>query len=388
MPASTTIKLNPYSQQNSSNLSGPATPDVCELNRLAMRGLVPMFDAQKQLFSYRLLRTDTGLVNEGLSERYTIMTLLGLREVERTGVRTPFDVDGIYASFVRDTNWIHGAGDLGLLIWLTAAFAPGEVNALLKRIQLETVLERYSDAREARTMELAWLLTGLAHAGLACPEKLAELRDVADKTYRLLEKNRGQSGFFGHMGTSKSLAGFLRGRVGSFADQVYPIYAMSKFAMAYQLEAPAKLALHCANAICQAQGELGQWWWLYESHSGRISSKYNVYSVHQQGMAPMALIAAEEATGHSFQEPIRKGLRWLTGANELGTDMRDVKNGLIWRCIYPQQKQNKYTNVLRSLLGMSGVTPANADLKILYEDRSYELGWLLFAFGRFGVAGS
>jgi hypothetical protein len=385
MPATSTVNSNAAAKSGSPDATNIMTPDICELNRLAVQGLVPMFLPEKQLFSFRIVRTGPGMVNEGVSPRYTIMTLLGLRELERAGARTPFDVNGIYASFMKDTGWIEGAGDLGLLIWMVAAFAPDQLDSVFLRYHLETALDRYTDAREARTMELAWFLTGLAHAGLAVPEKIPSLRNLAEKTYGLLKQNRGGSGYFGHLSTSKSLAGFLRGHVGSFADQVYPIYAMSKFAMAYQLEEPAKLALDCTNAICRAQGELGQWWWLYNSRSGRVASKYNVYSVHQQGMAPMALIAAEEATGQSFQEPIYKGLRWLPGANELGVDMRDLSQGFIWRCIYSQQKSSKYLNVLRSLLGLPAGTPPASDLKVLYEDRCYELGWLLYAFGRFGV---
>src|SRR4029077_7768601 len=307
MPASSTIKLNSSHRQNPSKLRGAVIPDICELNRMALQGLVPMFVADKQLFCYRLVHTSQGLVSEGLSPRYTIMTLLGLRELERTGARAPFDVNAIYASLSQDRSWIQGAGDLGLMIWLTAVFAPTQIDGLFRSCHLETALDRYADAREARTMELAWFLAGLAPAGLACPEKLSDLRNLADKTYQRLEKNKGKSGFFGHLSTTKSVAGFFRGRIGSFADQIYPIYAMSKFAVAFHLEAPSRVALDCAKAICEAQGELGQWWWLYDSQSGRVSSKYPVYSVHQQGMAPMGLLAAEEATGHSFQEPIYKG---------------------------------------------------------------------------------
>lgn len=385
MPASSTPKLSSSEQQNQSKLPGVMNPDVCELNRMALRGLVPMFVAEKQLFCYRLIHTSQGMVSEGLSPRYTIMTLLGLHELERTGARSPFDVNAIYASFARDMSWIHGAGDLGLLIWLTAAFAPDQIDGLFRRCNLETALDRYADAREARTMELAWFLAGLSHAALACPEKLSDLRNLAVETHHRLEKNQGKSGFFGHQSTTKSVAGFFRGRIGSFADQIYPIYAMSKFAVAFQVEAASIAALACAKAVCESQGELGQWWWLYDSQTGRVSSKYPVYSVHQQGMAPMGLIAAEEATGHSFQEPIYKGLRWIAGANELGEDMRDISQNLIWRCIYPEQKYSKYLNVVRSLFRLPSARFSAADLRILYEDRPYELGWLLYAFGRFGV---
>lgn len=386
MPAGSTINFDSSLQQNPSKPPGAMNPDICELNRMALLGLVPMFVGEKQLFCYRLVHTNHGLVSEGLSPRYTIMTLLGLREVERTGARTPFDVNAIYTSFARDMSWIHGAGDLGLYIWLTAVFAPDQIDDLFRRCDLQTVLDRYDDARQARTMELAWFLAGLSHAALACPEKLPDLKKLAANTYRRLEKNKGRSGFFGHQSMSKSVAGFFRGRVGSFADQIYPLYAISQFARAFQVEAAANSALDCAKAICASQGELGQWWWLYDSQSGRVSSKYPVYSVHQQGMAPMGLLAAEEATAQSFQEPIYKGLRWITGANELGKDMRDMSQNLIWRCIRPQQEHSKYLNIVRSLVGLPGGTPAAADLRILYEDRPYELGWLLYAFGRFGAA--
>src|SRR5271165_795240 len=366
MSAGSTTKVNSTGKQNPSNGSRTITPDICELNRMSVRGLVPMFVAEKQVFCFRLVRTNQGMVSEGLSPRYTIMTLLGLRELERTGAKTPFDTNAIYASFSKDMSWIHGAGDLGLFIWLTSVFAPEQLDDLFRRCNVETALDRHVDAREARTMEMAWFLAGISHAALACPEKQASLRALADRAFQMLEKNQGKFGYFGHLSTTKSMAGFLRGSIGSFADQVYPIYAMSKFAVAFHLEAPSKLALNCAKAICEAQGELGQWWWLYDSKSGRISSKYHVYSVHQQGMAPMALIAAEEATGHSFQEPIDKGLRWIYGANELGVDMRDLSTNLIWRCIYPEQKYGKYMNVLRSMLGMPSAEFSAAELKVLH----------------------
>jgi hypothetical protein len=388
MPVSSTLKSNSSLQQNFSGLPGTVNPDLCELNRMSVQGLVPMFVPEKQLFCFRLVRTNQGMVSEGLSPRYTIMTLLGLRELERTGARTPFDLNAIYASLALNMGWIQGAGDLGLMIWLTAVFAPDQIDDIFSRCKLETALDRYADAREARTMELAWFLSGLSHAALACPEKLSDLKTLADVTYQRLAKNQGKSGFFGHLSTTKSVAGFFRGRIGSFADQIYPVYAMSKYAVAFHLEAPAKIALHCAKAICDVQGELGQWWWLYDSQSGRVSSKFPVYSVHQQGMAPMGLLAAEEATMQSFQEPIYKGLRWIYGANELKEDMRDMSQNLIWRCIYPQQKYGKYVNVLRSLIGMQSGGFSAADLRILHEDRPYELGWLLYAFGKFGIDGN
>ena len=39
-----------------------------------------MYDSEKGLFCHRLRKTSEGLKREGISQRYTVMTLLGLRE--------------------------------------------------------------------------------------------------------------------------------------------------------------------------------------------------------------------------------------------------------------------------------------------------------------------
>jgi hypothetical protein len=364
-----------------SQLGGNTAPSVRELLPLATRGLVPMFDADRQLFCHRLLRTENGIVREGWSPRYTIMTLLGLRELELGRMDSPFDTKAIYASFVRETNWIRGIGDLGLLIWLTAVFDPGQLGDIFSKFRCQTALDRYPDARSGRTMELAWFLAGLAHAVDTDPKQGRTLTDVALGTYRRLEKNQGESGFFGHLSTKSSVAGRLRGRIGSFADQVYPIYAISKFARALEVQDSLGRALKCADAICRAQGELGQWWWLYDSRSGRVSSRYPVYAVHQHGMAPMALFAVEEASGESFSPFVYRGLGWIN-RNELGVDMRDPGQNLIWRCILPEISQKKYWEIASNLMRSKNDDAPAGSLKVLYEQRPYEYGWLLYAFAR------
>jgi hypothetical protein len=356
--------------------------DIQELASFAARGLVAMFDADRQLFCHRLLATKQGLVREGVSPRYTVMTLLGLKELDSAGLGLPFDIRAIYRSLIRDTKWIQGVGDLGLLIWIAAAIEPNHLGDLFRTFDCETALDHFSDARERRTMELAWFLSGLAHAAETCPELVSTLTDPSMETYRRIEKNQAECGLFCHMSPEKSFLGRLRGHIGSFADQVYPMYAISKFAKAFHLEGPLGLALKCATAICGAQGKAGQWWWLYDVRSGRVSSRYPIYSVHQHGMAPMGLFAVEEATGKSFRESIDRGLRWIYGVNELGFDMRDVTQGVIWRCVLPRNRQAKLWEMV-----LSAVRPINHDtqvrsLEVMYEQRPYEFGWLLFAFAR------
>jgi hypothetical protein len=362
--------------------SSKSRPDIKQLIQMAAQGLVPMLDEERQLFCYRMVRTSRGLVREGLSPRYTIMTLLGLQRLQRAGGQSPFDAAAIYRSFASDRNWIRSAGDLGLFFWLVGGFEPEAIDRLTKQVDLHVVLERYSDAREGRTMELAWLLTGLACAAETSPQFAQTFAGLARETYRRLKENQGRHGLFGHMNVRKSLAGRLRGRIGSFADQIYPIYAISKFAKVFHVEEELDSALQCAMAICRAQGDLGQWWWLYDSRGGYVSSRYPVYSVHQHGMAPMGLFALEEATGCNFQKAIYKGLQWIYGANELRVDMRDSTGNLIWRCVLPKNKLARYREM--ALSGMRRPKPDQpvGALEVLYEDRPYELGWLLFAFAR------
>ena len=357
-------------------------PDIQLLLQLAARGLVPMFDKQRQLFCYRLVRGNQGLIREGVSPRYTIMTLLGLRALERSRANCPFDTESLYKSFAADTNWIQCAGDLGLFIWLRSEFAPETIDEVDKRFDLKKALDFYSDARGGRTMELAWLLTGLVSAASSSPNFANAFSDVTLRTYRLLRENQGRHGLFGHINERKSLIGRLRGRIGSFADQIYPIYALSKFSDAFHSDEALESALQCAKAICSRQGQMGQWWWLYDSDTGAVASRYPVYSVHQHGMAPMGLFAIEEASGQSFQEPVYKGLRWVYGINELGLDMRDCEQNLIWRSMLPKSSHVKYWNVASSIFGGSKRDTRVGPLQILHEDRPYELGWLLFAFAR------
>jgi hypothetical protein len=358
---------------------------IREMTSLAVRGLVSMFDPDKQLFCYRLRRTTKGLVREGVSRRYTTMALLGLDALQKTGVQCPFDTDAVFRSCADDPRWIHGVGDLGLLIWLTAEYAPEQLDDLFQRVNLEKSLERFADARKCRTMELAWFLAGLCHATMASPKRPWPLGDLAVDTYHRLQDNRGESGLFGHLATKKSLSGFVRGRIGNFADQIYPIYALSKFATAFNLEEPLDLALECALIICRLQGSQGQWWRFYDVDTGRVVGRYPVYSVDQYGLAPLALFELERATGRRFQNAIYRGLDWVYGSNELGEDLRIPSRQVIWTCILPRNRRTKYWEMADSFIRPAREHHAAESLRVLHEIRPYELGLLLCSFANYGM---
>ena len=358
-----------------------AKATVTRFVALATRGLVPMFDEQKQLFCYSLKKTEGGMVAEGLSPRYTMMTLMGLHRLEEAGGVSPVEIKPALQSLLANLHWLQDVGDLGVLLWTCALLAPERLTELEGRIELDTALIRYPSAKRGVTMEIAWFLTGLSNWALACPEKQSRLRDLAFQTFAMLKKNRGEQGFFGHLTRGGSVTGMTRGRIGSFADQVYPIYALTRFSQAYQEENALQAALQCGRGLCEAQGPSGQWWWHYDSLTGRVQEGYPVFSVHQHAMGPMTLFALGEATDGDFTPWIYRGLKWINAENELGFDMEDDAAQVIWRCQYRHTSQIKtYLKAAFNLGGSATPYETKKDLKVLFECRPYELGWLLYAF--------
>jgi hypothetical protein len=359
---------------------------IDRLNALAANGLVPMFDPEKRLFCHRLIRTENGLVREGISHRYTAIALMGLHRLEENGRSSPIAIQPVMDVLLANTRWVDNIGDLGLLLWLCALVAPERLGEVEARLEVKTALDRFSDARQGRTMELAWFLAGLSHRRLARQDTLPDLRALATRAYELLKDNQGERGLFGHVAKNKSIAGAIRSGIGSFGDQVYPIYAMTKYWEAFNDENAVERALDCALTICETQGPLGQWWWHYNSTNGQVAGRFPVFSVHQHGMAPMALLALGEAMQSDFGPWIYKGLEWIRD-NELEFNMEEASESLVWRSIFCPAT-SRYWNIAKSMFTNRGDIGRGKGLKVRFECRPYELGWLLYAFANWAGDGN
>jgi len=335
-----------------------------------------MFDPQRQLFVYTLRRTQDGLIPQGVSPRYTLMTLLGLHRYQQSGGKSPFAIAAVLEDLLQDLTWVNGIGDLGLLLWTVALTAPHDFADLEKRLDARRAPRRYRDARRLCTMELAWYLTGLSY-GLQVEARASGLAEQAEATFVRLIANQGGHGVFGHQATEMSLGGWLRGKIGSFADQVYPIYALTQFSKVSRQNNAVARALQCARSICRQQGGNGEWWWHYDASTGKVAETYPVYSVHQDGMAPMALQALAEASGEDFTGPLGKGLEWIGGQNDLQYDMRSQSDGVIWRC-FDLSKRDRLLRQFFVSDPAAARTPVEK-LHVNFECRPYELGWALYA---------
>lgn len=348
------------------------------LQELSVRALYDMFQPEKSLFCYRVKRRKEGIEREGLSVRYTIISLLGLHQIEKYGRDSPINTQGVLCGLISRAMEIDSIGDLGLLLWLCALSSPQSLEEIYRRIDIQGSLSRYPDAVQMKTTELAWFLTGLSYMTLTGSPSFKGQKDLVAQTYKLIKDNYGHRGVFRHQGKN-TIKGLLRGRMGCFADQVYPIYAFSKFAVAFNNKEALEIALECGYAICKLQGPLGQWWWHYDSVTGKVLGRYPVYSVHQHGMAPMALFALSDATGKNFDAPIYKGLEWVVGENELGFNLVDTIENVIWRSFYRKNYKMRLEEIL-SLSQLKKNARGSDDLIILFESRPYCMGWFLYAF--------
>lgn len=353
---------------------------VQELCDLAAAGLLQMFDSERQLFCHTYVRSRDGMSRQGLSHRYTMMTLLGLHRYEASGRRSPVEIASVLERLLHDTSWLTSAGDLGLLLWTCAELIPDRLAQVYKDIHAEEALKRFHDGQQGCTMEVAWYLTGLATCLLSGHSNLPGQAEQISAARKTLELNCGQSGVYGHLSRSNSVKSYLRRKIGSFADQVYPTIAFARLSQASNDTDARDRALRTATTMCGLQGALGEWSWHYDAATGKVVSRYPVYSVHQHAMAPMMLFAAAEAANCNFNEAIYKGLAWIGGNNELALNFVEPSLNLIWRCAYLELKDTYLDAALRFFKLRSGAADARA--RVRYECRPYELGWLLYAFAQ------
>lgn len=367
--------------------SGPgpgAMPPLskADLCRLAVNGLAPMIDPETGIYCCIYKRTSAGMVRELPSPRYTMMVLLGLHQYRQAGHELPIAMEATFEALLRDLKWIDNTGDLGLLLWTCAELAPHLLADIYARTGAHEALRRYADGQRGNTMEVAWYLTGLATCAIAGHGDLPGLRSAAIEARRVLAESCGPTGVYGHFSRTGSLSNSLRGRIGSFADQVYPTIALARAYRAWGEEEARAAALGTAQTMCRLQGPQGEWSWQYDSPSGRVVTRYPVYSVHQHAMGPMMLLEAAEVSGVDFTEAIDRGLAWISGANELGRSFVEPALSLVWRSIFLQRIDGLADCVLR-FSGIRTGTASSTKLQVCYECRPYELGWLLYAFGRF-----
>ena len=361
------------------------------LTALALHALERMYDSKSNLFVFNW-NVETGEKGP-LSERYSAMAAIGLLAAKARGIVVSLPVHDVIQALLGRLEGLEkrGPGDLALLLWAHAC-AHGEACApvmqrLLPGGKLEPLLEQL---RTQQLASIAWTLAAfvalyrklqpnpfLAHVCESIADLLCTAFDLRTHLFRyhIARDRRG-----------RSLFGYHRS-FGNFAVQSYPIYALAACHEVMGNERALRVARWCADKICSLQGPQGQWWWIYNVDRGTIADKFPVFSVHQDGMGPMALGKLSRAGSSDYSEFIARGFQWLYGINELGVSMLDWKNHWILRAIQRTPlfyKASYHANLLRSRFSSRGVdndsSPPRGGLETLKETRPYHMGWMLLYF--------
>ena len=348
---------------------------IRELVDTAKRGLQKCYDRQTALFENRI--TEAGMRPEkpGLLLTHSLISLLGISGYRDVEVDYDRSVDAIF----RKTCQTAGLRELSLLLWLLAKEKDGRAQEVFRRI------DKIPDdlIQNAESMEIAWLLTALVFE-----LKRKEDRRIQQKlgdVFRVLESRFiPETGLFLHR--TKNKLRDLRYGISNFADQIYSIYALSLYYGLLKQDRSLDMADQCALKITALQGPQGQWWWHYNALTGDVHQKYPVFSVHQDAMAPFALMSLNAVSKHDYSKFITAGLRWLDSNNELNAPMIHSGLNFIKRGI---ERKSLYANIHKLATLAFCVTSRKLSLprydhpeylQVMNWEYSYHPGWVLYAF--------
>jgi hypothetical protein len=369
---------------------------VQKLCDVAVAGLAKMLDPATGLFVSRVEGDDA--IPLGASLRYTAIALLGLERAERAGFSIGLDVGKVYEAVGATLAGADDVGDVGLVLWASAATcAPVAERALRELCDFDDVTKKRG-GEVIHSTELAWVVTGLAEALAAGVGDERDVRRRLDRAYACLLRQRGPSGLFCFSRPrgrrSFSPAALLRSELGFFDAQVYGIVAcLARDAVVGDREAQ-QIARTVGERLLAHQHPLGQWGWHYNVRTGALVDLYPVYAVHQDGMAPMALLWLERATGLATSATVARGVDWLFGDNELGVCLVDEERSVIWRSIRRRGGRRRVVYPLKAAslmqlgegLDLGARLASPSGLEVDRECRPYHLGFCLYALAELSVA--
>ena len=345
----------------------------------ALDGLRRCWMPQHGRYSHRY-RLDAAPGNESVPASdlfYTLNVLLGFSALPSLSGAERGNIAALYAHCCRQARAVPlKTYAYGMALWSGARLGlapPGWVADL--------VTSRLSSrrGRSSLTAQDAGMLTSGCVA-LALAEGGNWTRAAADLAEHLRRRHHDpHSGLFYNSG-----AGWRR-RFSSFAGQVYPALALYQYGEAFAAEWAIGLANTAAARLVARQGRRGEWPWFFHVPSARVVDFYEIYAVHQHGMAPALLQHAVRHRVPGARDALVRGFGWLFGDNEMGVSMLRPAERMFYRS---QLRRGEATPWPRALRGLANAALARGDaperhrgLRLRAECRSYELGWLLWSFG-------
>lgn len=347
-----------------------AAERVAELERFALETL-PSMRLADGAFCHEV--QVPGLEPRGRSLRYTLICLLGLQRAAQAGLDVTVDPGDLLRLAIDEMGAPEiTTGDLGLLLWADAR-AGGEWR---DKVAFRLHGRIGSEFPDLDGLELSWVVIGAAEAG-------ADLL-LDDALERQLARADPGSGLFRHRD------GGRRARFPNFATQIYGVLALA-VAARHGREHALEPARRAADRLLELQRADGGWPWIFDTKTGRVVEPYEVYSVHQDAMAPMALLELTAVSGDQrYRDAAMHGLEWIFGRNDLDRPMLDREAGILYRSVRRRRGLDRallYANTIGALAGRAPFAGARGPLEVNPTDRPYHLGWVLEAWaGRENMA--
>jgi hypothetical protein len=361
------------------NTNASSLPGNTPLVDYAIKGLEQCWLPQHCRWSHIYHLDGRAQPNESLPHSdvfYTLNVLLGLSRVSSV----PFNLD-LRSIFEHNvallTRLPMATYAFGMALWASA-----ELGVEIRgdsRDAIDRILSEKGNWPTFRAQDLGMILSGVVAQARRDPGRWSAL--AAELSAFLIDRYHCRSGLF------FDAARGVRRRFSSFATNTYltlACYHYGQFANDLRF---IQIANDCTRKLIALQGPAGEWPWFFDTPTGRVVDFYEVYSVHQYGMAPAFLECAEQHGVTEAREALSKGFRWVIGDNPLGKPMLMPDLHLTIRS--QVRKHELHTNekrVLRALtnvlLRRSSALVDPADVVLRLECRSYELGWILWSFGK------
>ena len=325
-------------------------------------------------------------IPQGTNVRYALIALIGLAEAQNTlADEVPALIDELCARIASAIRRGHRLtpGDCGLGLWAVTSLEDrgSRLRGVFSPERAVAEFHRHSEWLDS--VELSWLLLGATHAASRNLSP-AITEPLADAVRRSLLRLYNPDTRLCYRHDRRGWTSRVSRRVACFANQIYPLMALAVHVRWRPDPADLQIVSEFARNMLALQGPRGQWWWLYDAASGMVVEQYPVFSVHQDGMAPMALGAVSAATGLSMAEPIAASLQWVFGANERGESMLCDNAGLILRDIH-KSKVGRLHRIAKATVWCAGgrlgqtMTAKLPKWTVNRECRPYHLGWALYA---------
>ena len=307
---------------------------------------------------------------------YTLNVLLGMARVQH--VPRHLDLAEIFRRNVGHLPSLPVSKyAFGVALWTSAELGLAIPDSVLNFIN-ENVLNE-DRWHSFRAQDLGMILAGVTAQARGDKAKWAP---IATKLFQfLLERYHATSGLFFDAAVGP------RRRFSSFATQTYLTLACYAFGELMSDDRAIKAANGCTRKLIERQGPQGEWPWFFDAATGRVLDFYEVYSVHQYGMAPAFLERAEQHGVLEARNAIVRGFNWVLGNNQLAKPMLVPELSLSIRSqVRKGELRTKNLRVSRAIRNaMFRVEAALVDpneIVLRLECRSYELGWILWSFGR------